>query len=58
MSSYNSSPENTYNSSEQRKTTLKWTNDGDLSSLDMARILDKLENEKLTKCDITCDLEK
>ena len=34
------------------------SNDGDLSSLDMARILDKLENEKLTKCDITCDLEK
>ena len=29
---------------------LKWTEDGELSSIDMARILDALNNEKLVEC--------
>ena len=41
----------------QRKTTLKWSSDGDLSSLDMARILDRISNQELTQCDLLCDLE-
>ena len=41
----------------QRKTTLKWTADGDLSAVDMARILDRISNPELTQCDLLCDLE-
>ena len=41
----------------QRKTTLKWSSDGELSSLDMARILDRISNPALTQCDLLCDLE-
>ena len=37
----------------QRKTTLKWGSDGELSAVDMARILDRLNNPKLTECDIS-----
>ncbi len=40
----------------QRKTTLKWNSDGELSALDMARILDRLANPQLTTCDLACDL--
>ena len=39
----------------QRKTTLKWTTDGDLSAVDMARILEKLSKPELTECDLTCE---
>ena len=42
----------------QRKTTLKWKQDGELSAVDMARILDRLQNPGLTECDITCEIEK
>ena len=38
----------------QRKTTLKWSSDGELSSIDMARILDLLANKELTQCMLTC----
>ncbi len=38
----------------QRKTTLKWSNNGDLSSIDMARILDSLTNKELTECRLAC----
>ena len=38
----------------QRKTTLKWNNDGSLSSLDMARILSRLEQTNLTECELSC----
>jgi len=38
----------------QRKTTLKWTSDGELSAVDMTRILDRLANPELTKCDFAC----
>ena len=43
--------------SPQRKTTLKWSTDGELSSIDMTRILDKLARSELTKCDLACDLD-
>ena len=36
----------------QRKTTLKWTSDGELSSVDMARILDQLTKPELSQCDL------
>ncbi len=39
----------------QRKTTLKWNDDGSLSSLDMARILERLENSSLTECELSCE---
>ena len=38
----------------QRKTTLKWNTDGSLSSVDMARILSRLEQTKLTECELSC----
>ena len=41
----------------QRKTTLKWSSDGELSAIDMARILDRISNPELTQCDLLCDLE-
>ena len=41
----------------QRKTTLKWSSDGELSSIDMTRILDKLAKSELIECDLTCDLD-
>ena len=42
----------------QRKTTLKWRSDGELSSLDMARILEGLANKELTQCSLACDANK
>ena len=42
----------------QRKTTLKWSSDGDLSSVDMARILELLANKELTQCVLACDPKK
>ncbi len=41
----------------QRKTTLKWQNDGELSSIDMARILDRLARSELTECDLACQID-
>ena len=41
----------------QRKTTLKWGTDGELSAVDMARILDRLSNPNLTECDLTCEVK-
>ena len=38
----------------QRKTTLKWNSDGNLSSVDMARILSRLEQTNLTECELSC----
>ncbi len=43
--------------SPQRKTTLKWSSDGELSSIDMTRILDKLAKSELTECDLACELD-
>ena len=42
----------------QRKTTLKWTSDGELSAVDMARILNRLANPRLTECDLACTVDK
>ncbi len=39
----------------QRKTTLKWNADGSLSSVDMARILNRLEKVSLTECELSCE---
>ena len=39
----------------QRKTTLKWNSDGELSAVDMARILDRISNPELTQCDLVGD---
>ena len=38
----------------KRKTTLKWNSDGSLSSIDMARILSRLEQTNLTECELSC----
>ena len=37
---------------QQRKTTLKWATNGELSSIDMVRILDRLNDQDLTECEI------
>ncbi len=41
----------------QRKTTLKWKENGDLSEIDMLRILDNLSRYELNNCELTCDLQ-
>ena len=43
--------------SPQRKTTLKWNSNGDLSEIDMLRILDKISPAQLNRCELTCDLD-
>ena len=43
--------------SPQRKTTLKWNSNGELSEIDMLRILEKLSYNDLKQCDLTCDSE-
>ena len=43
--------------STQRKTTLKWKSNGDLSEIDMLRILDKISTAELNQCELTCDLD-
>lgn len=43
---------------QQRKTTLKWGTDGELSALDMVRILDRLNDLELTECDIPLETVK
>ena len=44
--------------SPQRKTTLKWNSNGDLSEIDMLRILDKLTTAELIECELTCHLDE
>ena len=44
--------------SSQRKTTLKWNSDGDLSEIDMLRILDRISTAELNLCELTCDLDE
>ena len=43
---------------QQRKTTLKWGSNGELSELDMVRILDRLNDQELTECEIPLEKEK
>ena len=42
----------------QRKTTLKWSTDGELSSIDMAIIVELLSKKELTQCVLACDANK
>ena len=41
--------------SAQRKTTLKWNKNGELSSIDMTRIINALSNTELKECELTCN---
>jgi len=41
--------------SSQRKTTLKWNINGQLSSIDMARIINALSVKELSECELTCN---
>ena len=41
--------------SPQRKTTLKWDSNGELSEIDMLRILEKISSQDLSQCELTCD---
>ena len=38
----------------QSKTTLKWNINGELSSIDMARIINALSVAELRECELTC----
>ena len=42
----------------QRKTTLKWNTDGELSEIDMLRILEKLSSRDLNQCELTCNTDE
>jgi len=42
----------------QRKTTLKWNSHGELSEIDMLRILERLSSNELNQCRLTCDADK
>ena len=44
--------------SPQRKTTLKWNANGELSEIDMLRILDKISSSALNQCELTCEKKK
>ena len=39
----------------QRKTTLKWNSNGELSEIDMLRILAKTSTNDLNQCQLTCN---
>ena len=43
--------------SPQRKTTLKWNFNGELSEIDMLRILERISASELNQCELTCDLD-
>ena len=58
MSSQGPQPEERESAPLQRKTTLKWSSDGELTSVDMTRILDKLAKSELTECDLACKLNE
>ena len=44
--------------SPQRKTTLKWNKNGELSEIDMLRILENISSNELNQCELTCDSDK
>ncbi len=58
LSSKGHQPQKKEKVSPQRQTALKWHSNGELSSIDMTRILDKLSNPELTECDLACDLDE
>ena len=45
---------NTSTNIPQRKTTLKWNINGELSSIDMARIINALSVAELKECELAC----
>ena len=45
---------NKSNNMPQRKTTLKWNINGELSSIDMARIINALSIAELRECKLAC----
>ncbi len=49
------SPGKDTNLPSQRKTTLKWNDDGSLSAIDMTRIMNRLEQVDLTTCELSCN---
>ena len=44
--------------SAQRKTTLKWNANGELSEIDMLRILERISFNELNQCELTCDFDQ
>ena len=42
----------TGSTSAQRKTTLKWDENGELTAVDMARVIDRLTQPELARCDL------
>ena len=46
------------NNPPQRKTTLKWNINGELSSIDMTRIINALSVSELKECELSCDREQ
>ena len=44
--------------SPQRKTTLKWNPNGELSEIDMLRILERISSAELNQCELTCDFDE
>ena len=44
--------------SPQRKTTLKWNSNGELSEIDMLRIIENIASSELKKCELTCDAKE
>ena len=42
----------------QRKTTLKWNSNGELSEINMLRILENLSTNNLNQCELTCDSDQ
>ena len=44
--------------SPQRKTTLKWNSNVELSEIDMSRILEKISSVELKQCELTCDSDQ
>jgi hypothetical protein len=38
--------------SAQRKTTLKWDVNGELTAVDMVRVIDRLTQPELARCDL------
>ena len=42
----------------QRKTTLKWKSNGELSEIDMLRILENISSIDLDQCELTCDFDQ
>ena len=42
----------------QRKTILKWNSNGELSEIDMLRILEKVSPSDLNQFELTCDSDQ